>query len=302
MRKKTSPYGFVPATPDDDLAKTYQPVASASPQPDLPKGFPLGAVCEEAAGWPQQEAAPLTEVDRRNLKALREICALFEQNHGRVGRGVDGFPPDLEIQESAFAWQQRKETCEKLLAASASPQQEAAHLRELIEAWSFGWKAGLAASASLVGPPVTFVRQRYSDDCGLACLAMIAGVEYEDAIGALGSHNWQQKIVTSQMPYFLGALGVAVREVYPDCGELVGLRLMCVKGHYVVVLPDNTVHDPARGPNRPLSSPEYAEPFQVWECHRVAKVHPDFLEHRCVPTCDRCLEEAHKAYLENREP
>lgn len=148
---------------------------------------------------------------------------------------------------------------------------------------------------------VRYVRQQYSDDCGVACLAMIAGVEYEDAIGALGAHNWQQKIVTSQMPYFLGALGIAVREVYPDCGELSGLRLMCVRGHYVVVLPDNTVHDPARGPSRPLSSPEYAEPFQTWECHRVAEVDPDFLAHRCVPRCDRCHEAAHDAYLESRE-
>lgn len=154
-------------------------------------------------------------------------------------------------------------------------------------------------------PQMAFVPQQWDVDCGIACLAMAAGVEYYDVIPALPFHAFyeggvlKERIGTHQMPFYLGRLGVATRMVYDDAPDRPsGLRLMCVRGHYVIVLPNDTVHDPARGPNRPLSSPEYSEPFQVWELHRVvADYEPEDHERGC--DCQRCRDCAEDARLEN---
>jgi hypothetical protein len=125
----------------------------------------------------------------------------------------------------------------------------------------------------------TYVPQRQSWDCGIACLAMVAGIPYEAAWEVVGpsSHAHGQLnggLPTTWMPSFLGKLGIAVRCGFAKQGPewwhdgLTGLRLADVSGHYIVVLPDNRVHDPARGPT-PRHVSDYPQAFNVWEIHRV---------------------------------
>lgn len=99
---------------------------------------------------------------------------------------------------------------------------------------------------------------------------MAAGVTYEVALAALGAHPLGEKLNTYQIPYLLGQLGVATRIAYPPT-ILSGERMMCVRGHFVIVLHDDIVLDPARGPGCSLSDAAYDSPFCIWELHRVCE-------------------------------
>lgn len=48
---------------------------------------------------------------------------------------------------------------------------------------------------------VTFIRQRYSSDCGIAALAMLCEVTYEEAYKAIpwGKRGWRQGTTTKEM-------------------------------------------------------------------------------------------------------
>lgn len=126
-------------------------------------------------------------------------------------------------------------------------------------------------------PEVVFVPQRESWDCGVACLAMVAGISYEAALDAIGetgrTYGPNNKGLPSRwMPNYLGALGLAVRHGFGKLGPewwrdgLTGLRLLNVSGHYVVALPDNRVLDPAQGET---DVTYYPQAFDVWEVHRL---------------------------------
>lgn len=150
-------------------------------------------------------------------------------------------------------------------------------------------------------PIVSFVRQQGQHDCALACFAMLAELDYEDVLPILPNNRYfegqvlMEPISTHEVPYLLGRLGLAVRMVYPDAPDQpCGLRLQCGTAHYVVVLPNDTVHDPARGPNRPLT--EYAAPFQVWEIYRAIEYETE--DHRKGCQCQRCEESMRDARAE----
>lgn len=119
---------------------------------------------------------------------------------------------------------------------------------------------------------VAFVPQRASWDCGIACLAMVTGLTYDVAAAALGPRaNFaaaHSRLPSGWMPRFLGQHGLATRQVHlsPEWWlDLQGVRLANVGGHYVVVLPDNTVHDPQLGPYQSIVG--YPRAFHCWEIH-----------------------------------
>lgn len=121
-----------------------------------------------------------------------------------------------------------------------------------------------------------FVPQRGAKDCGIACVAMVAGISYEEA-HALTGHliTADHGIYTCHMPAILGALGIATRTVFMSAAnwheDLHGIRLADVGGHYVVVDASDNVLDPARGPGQPISN--YPKAFHAWEIHRVSTSH-----------------------------
>ena len=123
---------------------------------------------------------------------------------------------------------------------------------------------------------VTFVPQRGPKDCGVACLAMVTGLPYDEVLKNLTENTFNEEhgIYTIHMPQLLGSFNIATRTLFATHGkkwheDLEGLRIAELGGHYVVVLPDNTVHDPGRGPNRQLA--DYTKAFQVWEIHDISQ-------------------------------
>ncbi len=114
---------------------------------------------------------------------------------------------------------------------------------------------------------VAFVPQRDDWDCGVASLAMAAGVSYEDALAVVPESQRGELLHTIHFTQWLGALGCAVRKVYEGTTALRGIRLIAHRGHFVVARPDGLVNDPARGAGLPLAN--YDNPFDVWEVHRL---------------------------------
>jgi hypothetical protein len=131
------------------------------------------------------------------------------------------------------------------------------------------------------------VMQRDNWDCGVACLAMLTGRSYEEELASLGKqsidlYRTNRGINTAIMPALLGERGFAVRTTFarfdqPWSTGLTGLRLADVRGHYVVVLPDDRVLDPGRG-ERHIR--DYAEAFHVWEIHDLARLTRELEEAR----------------------
>lgn len=115
---------------------------------------------------------------------------------------------------------------------------------------------------------VRYVPQRESWDCGVASLAMAAGVSYETALGVVPESQRGDQLNSIHVTQWLGQLGCAVRKTYAEHDDLRGVRLLAHPGHFVVVRPDNRVNDPARGEGLPLA--QYTNPFDVWEVHRLA--------------------------------
>lgn len=117
---------------------------------------------------------------------------------------------------------------------------------------------------------VAYVPQRESWDCGVASLAMAAGVNYEAALAVVPQSQRGDLLHTVHFTQWLGALGCAVRKTYAEQDDLRGIRLLCHQGHFVVMRPDGMVNDPARGEGLPRYF--YRNPFDVWEVHRPASL------------------------------
>jgi hypothetical protein len=126
----------------------------------------------------------------------------------------------------------------------------------------------LAPAARGTEPTVAHIAQRGDWDCGVASLAMAAGVSYENALAVVPESQRGERLNTIHFTQWLGALGCAVRKVYEDTDGLRGIRLIAHRGHFVVARPDGLVNDPARGAGLPLAN--YDNPFDVWEVHRLA--------------------------------
>lgn len=140
--------------------------------------------------------------------------------------------------------------------------------------------------------PAELVRQRETWDCGVACLAMVTGRTYEDVLSALPHSiieyaEANDGIPTLNMAALLGGFGLATRTVFAKLDRwwedgLAGLRLADVKGHYVVVLPDNRVLDPAQGETDVTF---YPQAFHVWEIHR-----PEAIRAQALRDCRKRIE------------
>lgn len=124
--------------------------------------------------------------------------------------------------------------------------------------------------------PERVIFQRDSWDCGVASLAMVAGITYEAALAVIGPEHVEHArrnngLPNVWMPNYLGQLGIATRTVFCRSGNwwedgLSGLRIASVCGHFIVVLPDDRVLDPARGERHVA---DYERAFHVWEIHHV---------------------------------
>lgn len=123
----------------------------------------------------------------------------------------------------------------------------------------------------IVPPPrsIEYVPQLQTYDCWIACLAMVTGRSYKsvhEQLFQLG-RNMTVPLANVHMPRVLGDLGQVIQMRFvqygPDWNDSPSLRIALVQAHYVVVRPDGTVHDPARGPARPAS--EYPQVFDLWE-------------------------------------
>lgn len=148
---------------------------------------------------------------------------------------------------------------------------------------------------------VRFIHQREEWDCGVAALAMAAGLTYDDTLKAVPAAvieyaKINRGISTAHIPAILGGLGIATRCRFVKEGSawwddgLLGLRLCDVSGHFIIVRPDGLVNDPARGEGLPIA--DYPQAFQVWEIHPrpappsdevVARV--DQRDDGCWPAC-----------------
>lgn len=179
-------------------------------------------------------------------------------------------------------------------AEPPTPEDRAAWARgEGVEPGEFRTLPAPPPVAPAQRPEPVYVAQRDSWDCGVACLAMVSGRTYDAVLAGLGAQaveGYRQTggISTAHMPQLLGELGLATRTVFPRAEEwwttpLTGLRLADVRGHYVVVLPDNTVLDPARGPGRAVA--DYANAFHLWEIHPVVSAPPPVAAREEDPFC-----------------
>lgn len=125
-----------------------------------------------------------------------------------------------------------------------------------------------------MGVTPAFVAQREAKDCAVACIAMVAGIDYEIALTHVGfCYHRDTGMWSTHIPRILGEMGFAVRCLFEmvDRHWAAPLRrptiVLLDGGHYVVFLPDGTVHDPARGPSRPLA--DYPKVTDVFEVHGV---------------------------------
>lgn len=139
--------------------------------------------------------------------------------------------------------------------------------RQADVAFTLALNERLAALRAAPAEGVDYVPQRESWDCGVASLAMAAGVSYEAALAVVPESQRGDLLNTVHVTQWLGALGCAVRKTYAERDDLAGIRLLAHRGHFVVMRPDGRVNDPARGEGLP---PEfYDNPFDVWEVHRL---------------------------------
>lgn len=100
-----------------------------------------------------------------------------------------------------------------------------------------------------------YISQKYINDCGVACVAMIAGVKYEEAFAALGfvedggAFYTTRKQLTRALQYF----GVAVeRKLFRSWDEIPGRAIVAVnhrcnrRNFHWVVFTGKAVLDPNR--------------------------------------------------------
>lgn len=102
------------------------------------------------------------------------------------------------------------------------------------------------------------VRQRKKSDCGVACVAMVAGVSYRKAFDAFGFDAGQNTFYTShkKLEEALGKLGCAVqREMFTSWDTILGSAILAVnrrcnrRNFHWIVFNGKVVLDP--NPKRP---------------------------------------------------
>lgn len=99
-------------------------------------------------------------------------------------------------------------------------------------------------------PIIRYVPQRHEGDCSVACLAMVCGVSYEQALIALGKqepHVCKRGAWSYQMRNAAKALGFATRsrrkfDLESDHGIL-GIKFKAVNHEHVVVLWEGRIID-----------------------------------------------------------
>lgn len=111
---------------------------------------------------------------------------------------------------------------------------------------------------ALVEAKIRSVRQRYRSDCGVACVAMVAGVPYQLAFSELGFSEKDSRFYTrhGQLAKALENLGCLVqRRRFRSWEDISGWAILpvnhrCSRQHFHWVVYDgNTVLDPY--PTRP---------------------------------------------------
>lgn len=78
---------------------------------------------------------------------------------------------------------------------------------------------------------IRFVPQRYSSDCGVACIAMIAGVSYQEAFDVIGFPEERTQFYTTHtcLTNALRRLGVLVmRRKFRSWHDIAGLAIVAV--------------------------------------------------------------------------
>ena len=78
---------------------------------------------------------------------------------------------------------------------------------------------------------IRFVPQRHSTDCGVACVAMIAGVSYQEAFDAFRFSPDQRQFYTTHtcLTKALGRLGISVlRKKFRSWQAIPGLAIVAV--------------------------------------------------------------------------
>lgn len=126
------------------------------------------------------------------------------------------------------------------------------------------------------------IRQKHPHGCGVACLAMVTGDEYDAVFAAMqpyigqgrGIHEFHIRdylnargFAYQQVPAFK-ALTDAKRDPWPPA-PWAPVHIVQASDHFVVMDAAGRVFDPARGERESLTFPEYGNVYFVLGIWRV---------------------------------
>lgn len=152
---------------------------------------------------------------------------------------------------------------------------------------------------------IEHVRQEHSHDCGIACMAMVMGVSLEEARAAYerrypgataNGRGITQGITDVELDVVLAEEGYATARLYsgtkdrprtpwpprPWADAHIACVLLANGGHFVVLLRDGTVLDPAHDEPTTLADPRFTSVQHVAGVVRLPRDVPDERTRCCV--------------------